>query len=289
MADDALLLDFTLDALAHLVGGADNRKNARWPKAKIDAFDGFDILSDKIAPEDEVLLIGSPNDAPVWPMDARWAAPFDATRDHGEGAGDGWIFKRVATLRPAEWRGKLRRVFPRMYERHESYINREGATWGSVVPYGVVGSSLVDAWAYNSPKSERLMPGQILGAQTPIPDVEKFDIAIAHGIELRREYLWSVLLGEEGLPRARFVTDALGVREAFRLRDIPPGRERRAALKHWVRQHWRQQRADPAAKSWVRAHMRGATDFAWNGLSCRVEPSREDVRRNMALPKSSNA
>jgi len=106
---------------------------------------------------------------------------------------------------------------------------------------------------------------------------------LAHGIMLRREYLWSVLLGEPGIPRARFVTDPLGVREAFRLRDIPSGKSRRAALRHWVRNHWRKHGRDSEAdRAWVRAHMRGATDFTWNGFMCRVEPSRDDMRRNAA-------
>lgn len=283
MSDQSKLLDYTLDALAHLVGGADKRDGVRWPKAKIDAFDGFEILVAEVSGNDDVLL-GGANDAPVWPMDARWAAPYDPQLDYENESGDGWIFKRVCTLRPADWRGQLARVLPRMYERHESYINRAGDAWSAKHPLGVVGNKLVDVWAYNFAKAERIAPGQIHGGQSPVNDIERFDVNIAHGIELRREYLWSVLLGEEGLPRARFVTDALGVREAFRLRDIPPGRERRTALKHWVRQHWRQQRIDPEAKSWVRAHMRGAVDFAWNGLSCRIEPSREDHRRNQKTP-----
>jgi hypothetical protein len=63
------------------------------------------------------------------------------------------------------------------------------------------------------------------------------------GFSLRRRYLWSVLMGEaENEPRARFVTDPVGVREVFRLRDISPGKRRRAALLHWVRANWRQRR-----------------------------------------------
>jgi hypothetical protein len=58
---------------------------------------------------------------------------------------------------------------------------------------------------------------------------------VVAGFSLRRRYLWSVLIGEaEDEPRGRFVTDPLGVREVFRLRDVPPGKQRRAALLHWV-------------------------------------------------------
>jgi hypothetical protein len=55
-------------------------------------------------------------------------------------------------------------------------------------------------------------------------------VRLVAGFSLRRRYLWSVLIGEaEDEPRARFVTGPLGVRELFRLRDVPPGKQRRAA------------------------------------------------------------
>jgi hypothetical protein len=92
-----------------------------------------------------------------------------------------------------------------------------------------------------------------------------------------------VLLGEEGVPRARFVTDPIGVRAAFRLRDIPAGKTRRAALRHWVQEHWRKRR-DPSKedRAFVREYLRGATHFGWSGLSCQIEPSKEDQRRAKA-------
>jgi hypothetical protein len=64
----------------------------------------------------------------------------------------------------------------------------------------------------------------------------------------------------------------------FRLRDVPPGKQRRAALLHWVRAHWRQRRQTVEAdKVWIRAHLRGAWSYTWNGLQCQIEPSELDV------------
>jgi hypothetical protein len=104
-------------------------------------------------------------------------------------------------------------------------------------------------------------------------------LPVVAGFSLRRRYLWSVLIGEaEDEPRARFVTDPLGVREVFRLRDVPPGKQRRAALLHWVRAHWRRRRqVTEADKLWIRAHLRGAWSYTWNGLRCEIEPSELDV------------
>lgn len=100
------------------------------------------------------------------------------------------------------------------------------------------------------------------------------------GTEAARGLFWSVLLGEGLGPRLRLFTSISGARDAFRLRDIPPGRSRRAALRHWVREHQRNVSDDTEAdRIWVSEHMRGATEFSWNGLRCRIEPSEFDLAR----------
>lgn len=88
-------------------------------------------------------------------------------------------------------------------------------------------------------------------------------------------------LGHNSGPRVRFLTDPLGAREVFRLRDIPPGRDRRAALRHWVSAHARKRHPDMdgEARTWVRRHLRGATDFTWNGLRCRVQPDEYELEQ----------
>jgi hypothetical protein len=94
-----------------------------------------------------------------------------------------------------------------------------------------------------------------------------------------RRYDWTVSLGHGDGPCVRFDTDPIGAREVFRLRDIPEGASRRAALRHWVAEHWRKRRSDPAEEAKVRAHLRGATEFTWNGLRCKIKPSEYDAER----------
>jgi hypothetical protein len=276
------LLDATLEALAHLLAGADNRKGMMWPKSKIEDFDGFELFDNNSPVDDDVILLGNDAaDAPVWPMDARMGG---MSMNNGiEGV---WIFKRITTLRPCDWRGRLRITTPRMVEVHDRGVWPNGDAVSSVAAYAVVGGRAVDADTRNhSSGGRRVRIGDIYGgrskelcAQDPTRE-----IALGHGIELRKEYRWSVLLGEEGIPRARFVTDPTGIREVFRLRDIPCGASRRAALRHWVRDHWRKKR-DPGADdlAFIRTHMRGRVNFAWQGLSCQIEPSRDDLRRAAA-------
>jgi hypothetical protein len=101
--------------------------------------------------------------------------------------------------------------------------------------------------------------------------------AMALGFQFTRWYQWRVYLGFDGFAGMDLPTDPVGAQEAFRLRDIPEGRSRRAALRHWVRDHWRQNRRDPAIEVKVRAALRGATKFSWNGLRCKIAPSRYDL------------
>lgn len=104
--------------------------------------------------------------------------------------------------------------------------------------------------------------------------------SIAIGAELTYRQCWRVSIGLDSSPSVSFPTDPLGIREVFRLRDIPNGKSRRAALTHWVREHWRKKRepgASDVAK--VREHLRGASEFSWNGLRCRIVPSGLDQER----------
>lgn len=100
--------------------------------------------------------------------------------------------------------------------------------------------------------------------------------------QITSEQFWKVRIGWDSLPRITFNTDVLGVREVFRLRDIPNGAQRRAALRHWVGEHWRENEKDRIK---VRRHLRGAIKFSWNGLQCEIEPSLLDRKDNQEIVK----
>lgn len=102
---------------------------------------------------------------------------------------------------------------------------------------------------------------------------------ISTGLALSLRYQWTVWLGHKDGPRVRLLSDPTGAREVFRLRDIPQGRERRAALRNWVTDHWRKSRKAEDDAAWVARHLRGAMDFDWNGLRCRIQPPDFDVEK----------
>jgi hypothetical protein len=105
-----------------------------------------------------------------------------------------------------------------------------------------------------------------------------------------RRWLWQIELapGTGGVPVA-LTTDPVGVRAWFKMRDVPEGMTRRAALLHWVREHWRQNRHDPETELHVREHLRGRTTFDWFGMVGTVIPSEPDQVRAEASKRAKEA
>ena len=103
---------------------------------------------------------------------------------------------------------------------------------------------------------------------------------ISLGAKITSDYWWTVTFRAQSSLGIRLPTDAAGAKEALRMRDVPEGRSRRAALRHWVRHHLRnKQSQDPTP---VREHLRGAVECDWFGLHCTIAPSPFDLRRAAA-------
>lgn len=107
---------------------------------------------------------------------------------------------------------------------------------------------------------------------------ERFGLAIS--MQFNRRYEWTASLSLTGGPSVCFITDPIGASEIFKLRDVEPGKLRRAAIKHWVREHWRKKRSDPNEETKVRKHLRGVQEFKWKGLHVRIKPSQFDAEEN---------
>lgn len=113
-----------------------------------------------------------------------------------------------------------------------------------------------------------------------VDDGTKSVIETSKTLSFTSYYDWRVeLSARPDLPSISFVTDPIGSREIFRLRDIPSGASRRAALRHWVNGHWRQRRDDPTEDQKIWPYLRGSQEFSWNGLYCKIRPSKHDLRK----------
>lgn len=93
-----------------------------------------------------------------------------------------------------------------------------------------------------------------------------------------REAVWSVRVSAvNGRSELLLFTDEAGATGFFNLRSAPTTASgRKAALQHWVREHARKGQAHPTP---VRGHLRGAEEFDWMGLRCRVDPPTELAER----------
>jgi hypothetical protein len=119
----------------------------------------------------------------------------------------------------------------------------------------------------------------------PISDGDSDLMLTAAEAAFVRRYAWAVAIGTGDSPTIRVPVDKDSVKEIFRLRDAPEGKQRRAALLHFVTKHWKRSKSqapteDPAV--FVREHLRGQTKFNWNGLTCEVIPPKYDVERLQA-------
>ena len=289
-----------LDSLAHLIcgdrenreefekaAGGDVSKSQYWAhKVPIKVYDGFELFPNMANSDDFILLGTTPNDQPIWPIDVRFG--FAATSDWPPGT---WQFTRVSTLSNKAWRGKIRLYANMMTEINVLIARPNGKQVSIRKPVRLLGRHALScgevmgtdssaSGAGLKPEAPVTVMPSTWGDSSKTMVLDEYEhnlMELAAGMSLRRHYLWSVLIGEHGSPRARFVTDKIGVREAFRLRDIPPGAKRRAALLHWVRQHWRKNRpVSQDDKAWIKAYLRGAVEYTWNGLQCSIEPSTED-------------
>jgi hypothetical protein len=111
-------------------------------------------------------------------------------------------------------------------------------------------------------------------------DAIDYSTKLALARQFARFYQWRVLFRDHprGTATLSLVTDPRGALAAFKLRDKPAGAKRRPALKHWVRKHWRQTRGGDCT-ALVRAHLRGETNFIFEGMECQILPSPADIEK----------
>jgi hypothetical protein len=106
------------------------------------------------------------------------------------------------------------------------------------------------------------------------------------GLAFTRDLVWRVVFkGPSGIS-VSMSTDTAGAMAAFRNRQPNELTGRRDAMRHWVRQHYRDKHVDEGdepEKVIVRQHLRGRTPFRWCGIDCELVVSPFDMRRNERL------
>lgn len=172
------------------------------------------------------------------------------------------------TVSPNLLRGRLKTFLPRTVEISTCIIDQNAKYHQAQILFSWNGKK----WVFNSNN----MDGAT--ATSLYPPM----IHIATTLQFYRRYNWRVVLGHPGCASVSLVTTPKGAAEMFKLRDVPEGKTRRAALRNWITDHWRASRLSEVDQDiYIRKHLRGATDFSWKGLNVKLMPSQYDVEQNL--------
>lgn len=228
----------------------------------------FDGAEPWLEPEKMEELIGShvPEDVDppqVWPFDVRTLVKsWENEEDARSGRKADFVLSRFRSMHPRELRGRVRPLpfpieilsaNPRTAVVRRTLVGRVGR--GVWVPMSFDTPTKTDL-EYFGPRTQTML-----------------------GLASLRHAQWRVYLGLDDRPGIELPTTPQGAAEVFRLRDIPEGKQRRAALRHWVNEFWRPL-PGTEEETKVREHMRGVQSFAWSGLRVRITPSRDDLQRD---------
>jgi hypothetical protein len=207
----------------------------------------------------------------VWPLNVGWISQNDK---HGR-----LSLAKFSTVQPKQVRGLVHRFSKYMVRNDIAQLDLDDGMLHTATGISAwSGGEWIDAdkrifWTGRD--SDHAMHE----AEYVAPKTDRNQPAFATSFALRQRYEWAVAIGPEGLPSVRFMTDPTGIKDIFRIRDLPEGRDRRAALLAWITDHWRQNRFDPEIEGYVRKHLRGAVRFVWRGLVGEIIPSQFDVEQ----------
>lgn len=211
----------------------------------------------------------------LWPIDYAVAYFPNRRLDTMPAAGkrddqDAVIFMRIKTVTAKEVRGQVMRVVPKMVKVWVAIVDNDDpdSFWDGTSFYlGLMGKK----WIRLEERAEELSVRW-----------RKWEHDIVVWIMpaiLTARYEWHVALGAiPGGPRVLLPTNPGGCLKLFKNRDVPAGGTRRAKLKHWVEEYWRE--AGDHTIAYVCNHLRGHTQFTWSGFDCELFVSAYDLEKN---------
>ena len=181
---------------------------------------------------------------------------------------DGYItLTRITSVAPHELRGKVMRVLPHMVRVVIGNFGDSGHWQSTIYHFGLVG----DRWIY-------LGYDEADALSTIWAKHYDEEIKMLLPCVLAARYEWHVAFGlKDGGPRILLPTNPSGCLQLFKNRDLPEGKTRRDALRHWVEEHWREGKDTLA---YVCHHLRGHTRFIWYDLDCELLVSAHDLEKN---------
>lgn len=215
----------------------------------------------------------------IWPVDRSAAHKIT---DTSSGWPEGTMqFSRIQTISTAEARALRAEKFSRfMLRQTAAWLRPNNTLYFSETPIAWIGGRWVQSQTRFSHGDE--MP-KFLDAETKMTG--QFDphfsasmlMSMAFSDRYRRK---AIIANKHGFS----IMMAMGVetaQEFFKLREVPPEKRRRAALRNWVSSHIRQ--IDEDRQTVVREHLRNRIEFEWAGFQCEYRPSPFDEEANAQL------
>lgn len=121
---------------------------------------------------------------------------------------------------------------------------------------------------------------QDTAAQTSEHNKELKSMAINIGASIAAQHAYEsvtrISIGRYKNLKFTLPTDLEGIKNIFKLRDIPPGENRRKALLHWVGEHTRRKiKKDETID--IQSYLRGKLSFTWNDMYVSIKPAITDL------------
>jgi len=224
----------------------------------------------------------------MWPLDFAMVMRHDAETVHQQrlkGYGGCWQFTRTQTADPQSLRGRVKMFSQKMVTRTFLQFWDNGKWYSETTPFGLINKkwrSLNDGLVSERPVGN-IRGDTIATVRSSLDkedrDLQHLQVSMDFSAALTGRYNWHAALGSSrGGPRLLLPTTPDGCLWLFKDRQKDQEAGRRAALRHWVGNHFRD--LPKAGLTYVRDHLRGETAFNWYDLACDLMVSDFDLEKN---------
>jgi hypothetical protein len=228
-------------------------------------------LAEEMEGGSKYYLVGDDLPDIAWPIDVGRVVRSD----------DCTTFTRMWTAEPASMRGQVK-FFPQKAAWFAYCQIYDDNTWyAQIDPIGLLGgrwlpldAGMVATAKYSNAGMLRMLNRNDAQIREELSRSAEFMQALA----LTERYSWHVALGQTNGLRIVLPTNPRGCLEFFKTREKREGESRRAALRHWVENHYREH--GDREITYVCDHLRGTTEFGWRGLDAEIFVSQYDLEKN---------
>lgn len=180
-------------------------------------------------------------------------------------------FTKITKISPKEARGKVTNILPNIFKLNLLFGENNHLS-GGYVYRAYTGNGWMNI---DNRQTTKMIPAT---------KKESDALTMSVSIEFTNRYYWraSIGLSPEFMISFHITNDE--IKELFNDREKAQGKQRKDALRNWISRHKRKIAENNYTD--VRRHLRGQTDFFWNGYYVKIMPSKFDLEQNSISLKS---